>query len=326
MHSIDARSLEVFRAVAETGSATSAAALLHSTQPSVTRTIAELERRCGFLLFERVRLGMRLTAEGQMLLAAVRRNYEGLTSVQNAIDAIRHGDAGSLSACSLPVLPEVMLMEIIGGFMRLHPKVQIKVEAASNNAMFDMLATGHIDFGVITGPLPNNQNYETLPVSRSRMMLAVSRNHRLARRKQVAFEAVDGETIVELPGPHNLRAAVDMMILSTGIRPRLVHEAGTQRAAARLVEFADCVTFVDSLVAVEFDPERVVAIPVEPPIYWDVNLIFRRDRRHSKTFLNFLAFVKRGLQAPQGKRPWQSLTAGSHLLIPDKRPRRASVR
>ena len=294
MTQIEPRLLEIFRVVAEVGSATSAAVVLHTTQPSVTRAVAELERRCGFALFERVRLGMLLTAEGKILLGSVRRNYEALTSVQNAVDAIRQGDAGSLTACCLPMLPEVMLMEIVGGFLGRHPGVHVKIEAASSNTMFDLLATGHIDFGVLTGPLPNGQTYETLPIGRSRMMLAVGRHHRLAKRKTIRIEQLDGETVVELPGPHNLRAAVDVMILGTGIRPRLVHEAGTQRAAARLVEFADCVTFLDSLVAAELDPRRVVAIPVEPAIAWDINLIYRRDRRQSKTFLNFLAFAKRG--------------------------------
>lgn len=292
MHALDLKSLEIFRSVAETGSATSAAVVLHTTQPSVTRAMAELERRCGFALFERVRLGMRLTKEGAMLLGAVRRNLEGLTSVQNTVDAIRQGEAGSLTAASLPMLPEVVLMEIVAGFLSLHPKVQLKIEAAANKTMFDGLATGHIDFGIITGPLPHGQDYALLPIARSRMMLVVGRRHRLARRRQVRFEAVDGEAIVEMPGPHNLRAAVDTLILATGIRPRLMHEAGTQRAAARLAEHSDCVTFVDSLVAAELDRMKVVAIPVEPAIHWDVNLVYRRDRRHSKTFLNFLAFVK----------------------------------
>jgi DNA-binding transcriptional LysR family regulator len=299
MTPIDPRLLEIFRVVAEVGSATSAAVMLHTTQPSVTRAIAELERRCGFTLFERVRLGMRLTPEGKQLLAAVRRNYEGLTSVSNTIDAVRQGDAGIITACCLPLLPEVMLMEIVGGFLKKHPKVQFKVEAAAVGQMFDQLATGHIDFGVLTGPLPNGQNYALLPAGRSRLMLVVSRKHRLARRRSVRFSDIDGETIIELPAPHNLRAAVDMMILSSGIRPRLVHEAGTQRASCKLVEYADCVTFVDSLIAPELDRRKVVAIPVEPPIQWDVNLVYRQDRRHSKTFLNFLAYAKR-FGSPRG--------------------------
>lgn len=302
MTPIDPKLLEIFRVVADVGSATSAAVLLHTTQPSVTRAIAELERRCGFVLFERVRLGMRLTAEGRQLMVAVRRNYEGLTSVSNAVDAIRQGDAGVITACCLPLLPEVMLMEIVAGFLNKHPRVQFKVEATAVGQMFDLLATGHVDFGVHTGPLPNGQNYALLPAGRSNLMLVVNRKHRLARRKRVRFEDIDGETIVELPGPHNLRAAVDMMILSSGIRPRLTHEAGTQRGSAKLVEYSDCVTFVDSLLAPELDRRKIVAIPVEPPIQWDVNLVYRRDRRHSKTFLNFLAYAKR-FGTPRGARP-----------------------
>ncbi len=323
MTSLDLRSLDIFRAVAETGSATGAAASLHTTQPSVTRAIAELERRCGFVLFERVRLGMRLTAEGEVLLETVRRSFDGLLSVQNAIAAIRHGEAGSLSARFLPVVMEGLLADIIGAFIRDNRAVRVLLDIASPAQMYASLAADQVDFGISIGPTPSGFVVDKLRIGRSSLMLAVGRHHRLAGAKRVGFDAVGGEMLVQLPPPHNIRAAIDMMLLNTGIRPALVHEAGTQRAAVRLVERTDCVTFVDSHVGAEFDPTRLVAIPFAPEIAWDIDIIYRRDRRPSKTFLNFLAFVKRGMQEPAGRRPWQSLTPKPHLLNPRRRRQRA---
>lgn len=323
MTALDLRSLEVFRAVAETGSATGAAAVLHTTQPSVTRAVAEFERRCGFALFERVRLGMRLTAEGEMLLETVRRNFDGLLSVQNAVAAIRQGEVGTLSARFLPVVMEGLLADIIGAFIRENAKVRVLLDIASPAQMYASLSADQVDFGVSIGPTPSGFAVDKLRIGRSTLMLAVGRHHRLARARHVGFDAIGGEALVQLPPPHNIRAAIDMLLLNTGIRPALVHEAGTQRAAVRLVERTDCVTFVDSHVSAEFDRRRLAAIPIEPEIAWDIDIIHRRDRRQSKTFLNFLAFVKRGMQAPPARRPWQSLTPGPHLLIPGRRRQRA---
>ncbi len=316
MSAPDPRALEIFRAVAETGSATSAAALLNSTQPTVTRAIAELERRCGFALFERVRLGMKLTPEGQILLETVRRNFEGLRAVQTAIDAIRHGAQGSLSASAMPVVGEGVLMELVGGFLREHPAVQVKITASAPHLMLDLLASDRLDFGVILGPVPDPAHYETIAISRSSLMLAVAANHRLAGAKKVRFDALGGEKFVQLVAPHNIRAAVDMMILNTGIRPTLTHETTTQRAAMRLVEHTDSVTFVDSHAAADIASPAIVTVPLEPAIVWDINLVYRRERKHSKTFQSFLGWLKRrgaGLPAAQ------SLTPPPHLLIPDGR-------
>ena len=331
MSSLDLRSLEVFRAVAETGSATGAAALLHTTQPSITRAVAEFERLCGFTLFERLRLGMRLTAEGKFLLEIVRQNFEGLVSVQNAIASIRNGEAGSLSAGGLPAVAEGLLADMIGAFLRENPQVQLRLDVLPPVQIYNGLVTDQTDFGVAIGPLPHGLAIDKLRIGRSRMMLAVRQGHRLARARKVDFTAVGGEALAQLPPPHNIRAAVDMMILNTGIRPAIIHDVGTQRAAMRLVESTDCVAFVDSHVGAEFDGKRLVAIPFEPEIAWDIDIIYRRDRRHSKTFMGFLAFVKHGLQAPEGRRPWRSLdpkslTSGRHLLNPERRRQKAAAR
>ncbi len=292
MLSLDPRSLEIFRAVAETGSATSAAALLNSTQPSVTRAIAELERRCGFALFERGRFRMRLMPEGQILLDTVRRSFEGLKSVQAAVESIRNGAQGSLSGCCLPFLGEGELMGLIGGFLRSNRLVRLKLAATSSERMFDAIATDQIDFGLVVGAAPDTLNYETMRIGQCALMLAVPRTHRLAKAARVRFGELSGETMVQLLPPHNIRAAVDAMMLNTGTRPALVHETTTQRAAARLIAGGDCIGFIDSDVAAGLDRRAVVAIPVEPAIVWDINLVYRRGRKQAKTFANFLKWLK----------------------------------
>jgi len=77
--------LDVFRAVTETGSATNAAELVGMSQPAVTKSIAELERFCGMMLFERDRYGMRFTANGQLLYGEVLHNLAGLDRIRRSI-------------------------------------------------------------------------------------------------------------------------------------------------------------------------------------------------------------------------------------------------
>jgi LysR family nitrogen assimilation transcriptional regulator len=58
---MDIKQIRTLIAIAETGSATKAAELLHLVQPAVSRHIRMLEEECGALLFERERHGMVLT-------------------------------------------------------------------------------------------------------------------------------------------------------------------------------------------------------------------------------------------------------------------------
>ena len=62
------RHLNIFLAVAETGSMRTAAQQLYISQPTVSQTIRELEEHYGVALFERLSRKLYITEEGRQLL------------------------------------------------------------------------------------------------------------------------------------------------------------------------------------------------------------------------------------------------------------------
>ena len=65
------RHLRIFESAARLGSFSGAAEELHTTQSAVSRAVAELERRLGARLFDRVHRGVRLTRSGELYREAV---------------------------------------------------------------------------------------------------------------------------------------------------------------------------------------------------------------------------------------------------------------
>jgi LysR family transcriptional regulator, glycine cleavage system transcriptional activator len=121
--------LEVFEAAARNLSFTRAAAELHLTQSAVSRSIALLEERLGFELFERRHRALLLTERGQALYAAA---VEALERLHDAVGRLRASRAPptltvttSLSFASLWLIPHLV------GFTRTHPRVDVRI-AASN--------------------------------------------------------------------------------------------------------------------------------------------------------------------------------------------------
>ncbi|MDA8048957.1 MAG: LysR substrate-binding domain-containing protein [Rhodospirillales bacterium] len=84
-----ARSLLVFEAAARCGSCGAAAREFNVTQPSVSRSIAQLETHLGLLLFTRSVRGLVLTEEGQALYRAVGEGFERIEGALAAIVAAR---------------------------------------------------------------------------------------------------------------------------------------------------------------------------------------------------------------------------------------------
>src|SRR5690242_19776765 len=64
--------IRIFYLVANAGSYTKAADVLHTSQANLSRTISLLEKRLGVKLFDRHARGLRLTAEGCILYESAR--------------------------------------------------------------------------------------------------------------------------------------------------------------------------------------------------------------------------------------------------------------
>src|SRR3954465_14315728 len=83
---LDLKQLRALITVAEVGSVTRAAELLHLVQPAVTRQIRTLEQELGVPLFERTRQGMRITEAGAIVVERARR---ALTELDRARAEVR---------------------------------------------------------------------------------------------------------------------------------------------------------------------------------------------------------------------------------------------
>src|SRR5690606_22703221 len=86
---ITLRHLEAFRAVILCKTVTSAAEMLHVSQPVVTRLVADLEDRIGFALFDRQRGRLIPTSEAHALYGEVHRSLIGVDRILHIADEIR---------------------------------------------------------------------------------------------------------------------------------------------------------------------------------------------------------------------------------------------
>lgn len=77
---IDIHSLQAFIAIADHQRMNDAAEHLHLSQPAVSKRLAELERRLGFALFDRVNRELVLTETGRLMLERARADGRASTA------------------------------------------------------------------------------------------------------------------------------------------------------------------------------------------------------------------------------------------------------
>ncbi|RCW68682.1 LysR family transcriptional regulator [Pseudorhodoferax soli] len=120
--------LNVFAAVAESGSLSAAAKTLNLSPSAVSKSLAQLEERLGVLLIKRTTRSMVLTEVGESIL--VRTNH-ALSEVEEVVDAARQKNErieGELRITSSIAFGSRQLTCVIGKYLASHPGVQVHVD------------------------------------------------------------------------------------------------------------------------------------------------------------------------------------------------------
>ena len=123
-----ARGLLIFEAAARSGSFTAAAAEFNITQPSVSRSIAELEAAIGVKLFERRARGLDLTTEGSELYSVVRDGVARIAEVIQNIQYRRKDNKPIVTISASSSFVAHWLLSRLGEFNAVFPQVDIRFD------------------------------------------------------------------------------------------------------------------------------------------------------------------------------------------------------
>lgn len=140
------RHLRCFLAVARAGSVTRAAEDLGTVQPSVSRSIRELEEEVGAPLFDRTRAGLQLNAAGQVLHAHV---SNGLTQVDRGLDALESRLLNRrLVVLAMPNAVRGIMPRAVRRFKQASPDVELEIETVTGSSFAERMARGDVDFAI----------------------------------------------------------------------------------------------------------------------------------------------------------------------------------
>lgn len=144
----DHYALRAFRAVAEYGSFTRAAAALEVTPSALSQTVQQLEGQLGTRLLQRTTRRVGLTEAGQEML---QRIAPALNELDVALDAIRqYGDRprGTIRLTVASVVSRAIIEPMLGEFMARWPDVQLDIRV--EDGLTDLVAEG-LDAGIRLG-------------------------------------------------------------------------------------------------------------------------------------------------------------------------------
>ena len=275
--SLNIRHIEAFRAVMLAGSVVGAAKLLNVTQPGVSRTIALLELRLGYSLFER--RGRRLipTAEAEALYREIEQVYVGIERIGQIAEDIRFHRAGAVRISTLPALAQWLVPRATARFLEGRPKVSLLIQSLPSRQIADLVSTRQFDIGIVELPLSRpGVQIRALPPAPT--MAVVPATHRLATSKAVSLKDLDGERMVLLSQHSYVRYEIDDAFSKLGVAPHVIVETPNSTIACGLAAAGVGITLVSGWTAKAFASAAIAVLPVREPLASRYAAIFPHGR------------------------------------------------
>ena len=178
-------------ALGSCGTLTKAAEELHISQPTLTRTMKELERQFGVPLFTRTKNRIQLNENGELALTRAREllnRTEDMVAQVQALDRSRH--TLSLGSCA-----PIPLNDLVQRCTSLYPDRTLASEIRSVPPLLDGLRQGRYQFIVLPFH-PADNDVISQPFGKEELFFYLPENHPLAHRSSLSFQEMDGENMI----------------------------------------------------------------------------------------------------------------------------------
>jgi DNA-binding transcriptional LysR family regulator len=245
---IQHRHIEVFRAVMTAGSVTGAAALLHTSQPTLSRELARLEQLLGYALFDRERGRLKATARARALFDEVERSFQGLARVIERAVALGRAEDTELSVLSLPALSHALLPAALATLLASHPAARVSITPAEPPLLDAWMAEQRFDLGLAeqATALPG---VRVEPVLEADEVAVLPAGHALASRARLALTDFSDENFISLAADDPYRREIDGRFDAAGVQRRMRVQTHSAVAVCELVRSGLGLAIVNPLTA-----------------------------------------------------------------------------
>ena len=191
---MEIRVLRYFLTVVREESITKAAEVLHITQPTLSRQLAQMEEEVGVKLFDRGTRKISLTDEGMLLRRRAEeiidlsdKTVRELLTREEQVEGVVSIGGGELGAME-------QVVELCGTFQRKYPRVRFDIYTATADVVKERVERGNLDIGILLEPIDIEKFEYIRFAGREQWVVLMRKNDPLAQ-----FDTIHAEQLESLP-------------------------------------------------------------------------------------------------------------------------------
>ncbi|HML77527.1 LysR family transcriptional regulator [Geobacter sulfurreducens] len=300
---MDIRQLQFFVAIVRHGSFTRAAERLRVAQPAVSMAMKRLEEELDLVLFNRQERKVSLTAEGEIFLRHAEKILEEVTSTEAEMEELRGLAKGEVRVGIPPMMSAYFFPQIIRDFSTRYPELHLSVSGEGASKIQKMILDGELDMGVIAGAsFPDT--LELRRFLREEVIVCVPKNHPLAEMECLPLQEFARHPLIFYKEGYYLRELVFDVMRGVGLNPAIRFETNLYTLVKSLIRKGMGISVFLRMVVEEDDDLK--AIPLDPPLYLDLQIAWKKYgylSRANRAFVDFLLEQRARVHQPAGSCP-----------------------
>ena len=291
---MDFAQIEYFLAVARSRNFSRAAEDAYVSQSCISKQIKALEEELGVELFVRSAAGATLTPAGERFLVFAGKAHR---DCENILESLAHYSAEAHDRVRLGAAPLMEAYDIdsaLADFQMDNMATQVDLVEREQSNLLRRLEMDQIDLAIMITDNLSRDEYEWVTLFRDEIVVVCSNHHPLARVRRVALGDLKDERFVMLdPNSANYAIVVEAC-RKAGFFPNIIFMHTRHRPLLSAVQRNIGITALARGLTHTKDESALTCIPLEDPLYMEVGLVYRKDRKltpWAKKLVDYFASV-----------------------------------
>jgi DNA-binding transcriptional LysR family regulator len=266
--------IEAFRAAVMNGGISVAADALETSQSSVSRLIADLQKVVGFQLFVKHGRTVKPTEEALALMGKVQQSFLGLEDIARFSEQLRKQRMGRVSIAAIPALGHSIMPDAMKFLRGKYPDVVVSLDIASSIEVVRSVSNRKTDIGFAAHRLALGE-VEYLAEFTADCVCIAAPGALQGGGEFMTLQDLAGRPFVALTGAIQKRLEASMGEL--GVDLHVVAEASQSLTASELAMRGIGLAVVDPFTAVLHRARGGTSLPLRPSLPFGVQVMALGD-------------------------------------------------
>ena len=264
------------------------------SQPTLSGQLKKLEQELGVLLVERTNRQVSMTEAGQAIVRHARSVMAEVSAIKDAANYFQDPMVGDVRIGIIPTIAPYLLPIIMPQLNKHFAKLKIWLYEYQTHILLEKLNKAELDCLILALPVEKH-DFTERDIFREPFRLAVKKDHKLAKKKQLNMGDLATEELILLEEGHCLRGHILDVCLLAGVKEQGQYHATSLETLRHMVGEGIGMTLMPELAVparvTKADEIRYIEFS-DPKPNRRIGMLYRKNSYREETFDNIGELIK----------------------------------